>query len=221
MMKGSNIGSIFVKRNTVGLKRFRPILFITVIILLGSWSSTTTIIFYGDSITAGYGLDPELAYPAVVEKSLRDQGHNVKVINAGLSGETSAGGASRINWILRQSVDVFVLELGGNDGLRGLDLASTKKNLQEIIDKVKAKYPDVKLVVAGMMVPPNLGEEYTSEFVDLYPSLAEKNDAILIPFILEDVAGKEQFNLPDGIHPNAEGHKVVGKNVAKKLVPLL
>ena len=196
------------------MKTFRPLLFISVIILLGSWSSPINIVFYGDSITAGYGIDSDLAYPAVVQEILLDEGYNVKVVNAGLSGETSAGGVTRINWVLRQPVDIFVLELGANDGLRGLNLNQTRKNLQEIIYKVRTKYPDVKLVIAGMIVPPNLGEEYTAEFKNLFPSLARENDAMLIPFILTDVGGDENLNQTDGIHPNSEGHKIVGKNVA-------
>ncbi|HRX00617.1 MAG TPA: arylesterase, partial [Cyclobacteriaceae bacterium] len=133
-----------------------------------------TILFFGDSITAGYGLSMEEAYPAHVEKTLKEKGIDVKVVNAGLSGETSAGGLSRIDWVLRQQVDVFVLELGANDGLRGLPLSQTRSNLQSIIDKVKVKNPNVKIVLAGMMVPPNMGKEYTSEFRNIYPDLAKK-----------------------------------------------
>lgn len=179
------------------------------------------ILFFGDSLTAGYGLSTEEAFPALIEKEFNKAGKVVKVTNAGLSGETSAGGLSRIDWILRQPVDIFVLELGANDGLRGLPLDQTRSNLQAIIDKVKARYPDVKLVLAGMMVPPNLGKEYTSEFRNIYPDLAKKNKATLIPFLLEGVAGDEKLNLPDGIHPNVEGHKIVAKNLAKTIGPLL
>ncbi|MEQ9593384.1 MAG: arylesterase [Cyclobacteriaceae bacterium] len=180
-----------------------------------------TILFFGDSITAGYGLSIEEAFPSHVEKILSNQGKKVKVVNAGLSGETSAGGLSRIDWILRQNIDVFVLELGANDGLRGLPLSQTKTNLQAIIDKVKAKNPKVSIVLAGMMVPPNLGKEYTTEFRDIYPMLAKKNNATLIPFLLEGVAGDDKLNIADGIHPNVEGHKIVGKNVVKIIEPLL
>lgn len=183
--------------------------------------STKTILFYGDSITAGYGLSVEDAFPARVAEALKAKGMEVKVVNAGLSGETSAGGLSRIDWILRQPIDVFVLELGGNDGLRGLPLDQTKANLQMIIDKVKVKNPDVKIVLAGMMVPPNLGKEYTTEFRNIYPDLAKKNNATLIPFLLEGVGGDDKLNLPDGIHPNVEGHKIVAKTVVKVLEPLL
>jgi acyl-CoA thioesterase-1 len=182
---------------------------------------TQTILCFGNSITAGYNMDPEYAYPAVLEEKLKKEGYDVVVINAGLSGETSAGGLERINWILRQPIDLFILELGGNDGLRGLPLEQTKKNLQSIIDHVKTKYPDAKVVVAGMMIPPNMGERYGNEFVKLYPELAFKNNATLIPFLLEGVGGDPTLNLPDGIHPNAEGHKILAENVLIAVKPLL
>lgn len=195
---------------------------IIVALLLFQGSSTTkTIMFFGDSLTAGYGLSPEEAFPNLLEKKLKEQGKNCKVINAGLSGETTAGGLSRIDWVLRQPIDVFVLELGGNDGLRGLPLEQTKANLQAIIDKVKAKNPNVKIVVAGMMVPPNMGNEYSTAFQKVFPEIAKKNSATLIPFLLEGVAGNEKLNLPDGIHPNPEGHKIVANNLVKVIGPLL
>lgn len=180
-----------------------------------------TVLIFGDSLTAGYGLSPEEAFPAWVEKNLRDKNLPVRMINAGLSGETSAGGLERLNWILRQPIDVFVLELGGNDGLRGLPLVQTKKNLQAIIDLVRKKFPKAKIVIAGMLVPPNLGQTYTTEFKSLYPELARRNNATLIPFLLEGVAGDEKLNQPDGIHPNAEGHKIVGQTVTRYLEPLV
>jgi acyl-CoA thioesterase I len=183
--------------------------------------STKMILFYGDSLTAGYGLSPEEAFPALVEKNLRKAGKQVKVVNAGLSGETSAGGYSRIDWILRQPIDIFVLELGGNDGLRGLPLDQTRKNLQGIIDKVKAKYPQCQIVLAGMMVPPNMGKEYTDEFRKIYPELATKNKATLIPFLLEGVGGIEKLNQPDGIHPNAEGHRIISQKITPVFEALL
>jgi acyl-CoA thioesterase I len=183
--------------------------------------SSKVILFFGDSLTAGYGLSTEEAFPALVEKQFNKSGKPCKVINAGLSGETTAGGLSRIDWILRQPIDVFVLELGANDGLRGLPVDATKKNLQAIIDKVKAKYPQAKIVIVGMMVPPNMGNDYTRQFTAIFPELAKKNKATLMPFLLEGVAGNEKLNLPDGIHPNIEGHKIVAKNVANVLTPLL
>jgi acyl-CoA thioesterase I len=179
------------------------------------------ILFYGDSLTAGYGLSTEEAFPALVEEKLNKSEQVVRIINAGLSGETSAGGLTRLDWVIRQPIDIFILELGANDGLRGLPLEETQKNLQLIIDKVKAKFPKVKMVIAGMMVPPNMGSEYTAKFQKIFPDLAKKNNASLIPFLLQDVAGNEKLNLADGIHPNVEGHKIVADNVIKILQPLL
>jgi len=179
------------------------------------------IVFYGDSLTAGYGLDPEVAFPSLVEKALLEKGKEVKVVNAGLSGETSAGGLSRLDWVLRQRVDIFVLELGANDGLRGLPIEQTEKNLQAIVDKVKAKNPGVKIVIAGMMVPPNMGPDYSSRFQKVFPEIARRNNATLIPFLLQDVAGDEKLNQADGIHPNTAGHQAVARNVLEVLEPLL
>jgi len=191
------------------------------LLFLQGATTVKTVMFYGDSLTAGYGLSTEEAFPAILEKKLNTNSIRCKVINAGLSGETSAGGLSRIDWVLRQPVDIFVLELGGNDGLRGLPLEQTKANLQAIIDKVKAKNPNVKIVVAGMMVPPNMGKDYTTQFKDVFPELAKKNKATLIPFLLEGVGGNEKLNLPDGIHPNVEGHKIIANNLVNYITPLL
>jgi acyl-CoA thioesterase-1 len=199
----------------------KKLLIIACLLVFQQSSTPKTILFFGDSLTAGYGLSPEEAFPALVEKALVKKGKAVKVTNAGLSGETSAGGLARIDWILRAPVDVFILELGANDGLRGLPLEQTRKNLQAIIDKVKAKYPKVKIVVTGMMVPPNLGKAYTDEFQKIFPDLAKKNNATLIPFLLQDVGGIEKLNQADGIHPNIEGHKIVAGNVLKVVEPLL
>lgn len=179
------------------------------------------ILFFGDSLTAGYGLSPEDAFPTLTGEQLIKNGKNVKIVNAGLSGETSAGGLSRIDWVLRQPIDVFVLELGANDGLRGLPVDQTKKNLQAIIDKVKVKNPAVKVVVVGMMVPPNMGGTYSTQFNAVFPEIAKKNKATLMPFLLDGVAGNEKLNQADGIHPNPEGHKIVASNVTKILMPLL
>jgi acyl-CoA thioesterase-1 len=190
-------------------------------ILIQGSNSFKTILFYGDSLTAGYGLSSEEAFPALIDQKLKKQGKNWKVINGGLSGETSAGGLARIDWMLRQPVDIFILELGGNDGLRGLPLEQTKSNLQGIIDKVKAKNPNVKIIVAGMMVPPNMGPEYSEQFKSVYPDLAKKNKATLIPFLLEGVGGIEKLNLADGIHPNPEGHKIVAETIWRVLTPML
>lgn len=181
--------------------------------LISGFQSPKVILFFGDSLTAGYGLSPEEAFPALLETQLNKESKKVKVINAGLSGETSAGGLSRIDWILRQPIEVFVLELGANDGLRGLPIDQTKKNLQSIIDKVKAKYPACKIVLAGMMVPPNMGKQYTDEFRNIYPELARTNKATLIPFLLDGVAGDEKLNQADGIHPNVRGHQIIATNL--------
>lgn len=183
--------------------------------------SSKTILFLGDSLTAGYGIDESQAFPALIEKKLSDAGMHYKVVNAGLSGDTSSGGLRRINWLLRSPVDVLVLELGANDGLRGINLSVTEQNLQGIIDRTRDKYPDVKVVVVGMQVPPNLGEEYTSEFRELFPRLAKNNDAYLIPFLLEGVAGNAELNLADGIHPTPAGHKLMSETVWKYLKPVL
>ncbi len=196
-------------------------LIIVLALLMQTSVNPKVILFFGDSLTAGYGLAPEQAFPALVESHCASNEKSCKAINAGLSGETSAGGLSRIDWVLRQPVDVFVLELGANDGLRGLPVDQTEKNLQAIIDKVKAKYPRAKIVIAGMMVPPNMGPEYSSQFQKIFPALAKKNNATLIPFLLEGVAGLEKLNLGDGIHPNAEGHKIVARNVFDAIKGLL
>lgn len=144
-----------------------------------------------------------------------------KVINGGLSGETSAGGKGRIDWLLKQRVDVFVLELGANDGLRGLPVSQTVKNLQAIIDRVKAKYPDAKMVLAGMQVPPNMGAKYAADFKNMFPDLAKKNQMALIPFLLDKVGGVPELNQADGIHPTAQGDKILAENVWVVLKDLL
>lgn len=180
-----------------------------------------TIVFYGNSLTAGYGVSPSEAFPAIIQKKIDSLGLPYNVINAGVSGETSSGGKTRIDWILREPIDIFILELGANDGLRGTPLSETKKNLQDIIDKVKAKYPDTKLVFAGMEIPPNMGQAYTTEFRNIYTALAAKNKMTLIPFLLEGVGGEPELNQADGIHPTAEGHLIVAENVWKQLEKLL
>jgi len=179
------------------------------------------IVFFGNSLTAGYGLSPEEAFPALIQHKIDSLGLAYKVINAGVSGETSSGGNSRIDWILRQRVDVFMLELGANDGLRGIPLSETRKNLQSIIDRVKAKYPQAKILLAGMQIPPNMGATYTTEFRNIFPELATKNGIALIPFLLEGVGGEIKLNQDDGIHPTLEGHKVLAENVWEKLKELL
>ena len=185
--------------------------------------ATKTIVFFGDSLTAGYGLENHLlqAFPGILQQRINDENLPYRVVNAGLSGDTSAGGLRRIDWILRQPIDIFVLELGGNDGLRGLPVPSTKANLQAIIDKVRARNPGVQIVLAGMQMPRSMGDDYADEFAALFPELAETSKATLIPFLLEGVGGVPEMNLPDGVHPTAEGHLRVAETVWTHLRPLL
>ena len=181
-----------------------------------------SIVFFGNSLAAGYGLSPEQAFPALIQKKIDSLGLSYNVVNAGVSGETTSGGLTRIDWILQQPVDIFVLELGANDGLRGIpSLSVTRQNLQEIIDRVRAKYPEAKILLAGMQVPPNLGQQYIVEFREMFPQLAQKNSVSLIPFLLEGVGGEPELNQTDGIHPNEEGSKIVAENVWKELQKML
>ena len=168
-----------------------------------------TILFFGNSLTAGYGIDPEESFAGRTQSRLDSLKKEYRVINGGLSGETTAGGLSRLDWFLEEEPYLFVLELGGNDGLRGIALTETKKNLLAIVDKVRAKYPNTKIILAGMQIPPNMGQEYTEEFKAIYPAVAKEKNIELIPFLLEGVAGDPDLNLPDGIHPTAEGHRLV------------
>lgn len=184
-------------------------------------STKQTVLFYGNSLTAGYGVEPTQAFPALIGKKIDSVGLNYSVVNAGLSGETTAGGKSRIGWVMRKPVAVFVLELGGNDGLRGLPLAATRQNLQAIIDTVRLKSPQATIVLAGMQIPPNMGTSYTREFRGLFKELADKNKLVLIPFLLEGVGGIPKLNQPDGIHPTPAGHKIVANTVWNVLQPLL
>jgi acyl-CoA thioesterase-1 len=181
-----------------------------------------TILCFGDSITAGYGLDDTNdAYPAVLQHTIDSLQLGFTVINSGVSGETSAGGKSRINWVIKQAPTVFLLELGANDGLRGVPLTETQANLQAIIDVVKDKSPKSIIVLAGMELPPNMGGDYTTEFRQLFADLAAKNNIAFIPFILKDVGGIASLNQRDGIHPNVAGHKLVADTVWEVLEPLL
>jgi acyl-CoA thioesterase-1 len=182
---------------------------------------TKTIVFYGNSLTAGYGVDPSESFPSRVQDKIDSLQLPYKVINAGLSGETTAGGKSRIDWILRQPVNIFVLELGGNDGLRGIPIEETSKNLQAIIDRVREKYPEAKIILAGMQVPPNMGRNYATQFKVVFEQLAQKNKVELIPFLLENVGGISTLNQADGIHPNVQGHRIVAENVWKVLQQML
>lgn len=178
-------------------------------------ASKKIVLFFGDSLTAGYGLDDPAsdAFPSVVAHKIDSLKLPYKVVNAGLSGETTAGGNGRINWLLKQKIDIFILELGANDGLRGIPANETAKNLQAIVDKVKAKYPDAKLVLLGMQVPPNMGADYGNKFKNVFPDLAKKNNMALVPFLLQGVGGVPSLNQGDGIHPTAQGAKIVAGNV--------
>ncbi len=180
-----------------------------------------SIIFFGDSITAHYGLEEEQGYTAHIQKRIDSLDLNYKVVNAGLSGETTAGGLGRINWILKQPVDVFVLELGGNDALRGVPTEESYKNLLEIADRVQKKYPEAQLIVAGMEAPPNMGKDYVRAFRANFAKVAKEKNALLIPFLLENVGGIPELNQADGIHPTAKGHQILAENVWKVLKDVL
>ncbi|MCK0133512.1 arylesterase [Arenibacter sp. S6351L] len=176
-------------------------------------NQSKVILFFGNSLTAGMGLDPNEAFPALIQDKIDSLQLSYKVVNAGLSGETTASGKNRLGWVLNADIEVFVLELGANDGLRGISLEETRGNLQEIIDVVQQKNPNTTIILAGMQIPPNMGQDYTSEFKDIFPDLAKKNNIGLIPFLLEDVAGDPELNQPDGIHPTAEGQKIIANNI--------
>lgn len=182
-------------------------------------SGETLVVFLGDSLTAGYGLDAEQAFPHLVEEALEADGFAVETVNAGVSGDTTAGGLSRLDWLLRQEPDVLVVGLGGNDGLRGLDLEASEANLRAIVERAQAAGAEVLLL--GMLIPPNYGPDYTEAFAAMYPRLAQETGARLLPFLLDGVAGDPALNLPDGIHPNAEGQQVVAETVASHLRPML
>jgi acyl-CoA thioesterase-1 len=196
-------------------------MFLLLVTVLAEPPTRKTILFFGDSLTAGYGVSLNQAFPALIGRRIDSLHLPYQVVNAGLSGETSAGGRSRISWILKQPISIFVLELGANDGLRGIPLAGTTANLQAIIDSVKAHYPNARIVLAGMQIPPNMGADYGTAFRNLFPKLAKANHAALIPFLLDHVGGIPQLNQGDGIHPTAAGHKIVAENVWQVLAPLL
>jgi acyl-CoA thioesterase-1 len=178
------------------------------------------ILCLGDSLTEGYGVAPEHSYPELLAQRLRGLGYaRLRIINAGISGSTSASGVARLKWQLRAKPDFLILELGGNDGLRGIDLLSTRKNLSATI--ALAKSGEVEVLLAGMKIPPNYGPEYTRDFEALFGELAREHGVALIPFFLEGVAGHPDLNLPDGIHPTAEGYQIVVQNLLESLLPLL
>jgi len=182
---------------------------------------TRTLLVLGDSIAAGYGLDQDEAYPAILQQKIDRVHLPYRVVNAGVSGDTTAGGLRRISWLLRQPVDVLLIELGGNDGLRGISPNETEKNLQGIIDKVKVQQPAARIVITGMQMPPNMGQEYAQRFREVFAQVAKKNHAALIPFLLEGVGGHSDLNQTDRIHPTAEGHKIIADTIWKALEPIL
>jgi acyl-CoA thioesterase-1 len=182
-------------------------------------TGVTRLVFLGDSLTAGYGIDAEEAFPALIEARLKAEGTAVRVINAGVSGDTSAGGLRRLDWVLRQSPDVLVVGLGANDGLRGTDVATTEANLRQIVTKAQAA--GARVLLLGMLMPPNFGPEYTTRFRELYPRVAKETNAALVPFMLEGVAGQRRYNQPDGVHPTAEGHRIIAEHVLPFVKPLV
>lgn len=190
---------------------------------LGTLAADTAkrIVVLGDSIAAGLGVDPEEAYPALLQQKIEAANLPYTVVNAGQSGDTTAGGLRRIDWLLKQPIDILVIELGGNDGLRGLPVSETRTNLQAIIDRTHQKQPAAKIVIAGMKMPANMGETYTRDFEQSFIDIAKKNNATLIPFLLEGIAGDPNLNQPDRIHPTPAGHKIVAETVWRALAPLL
>jgi acyl-CoA thioesterase-1 len=188
---------------------------------VGRVDDRPVVLFVGTSLTAGLGLDPEEAYPALVQRKIEAAGLRYRVVNAGVSGETSAGASRRMGWLMRQPVAVLVVETGANDGLRGQDPEATRQNIQAIFDEARRQKPPPKLVLAAMEALPNYGQDYRQRFRAIYPELAKANGAALIPFLLDGVAGDPKLNQPDGIHPTAEGQKVVAENVWRVLEPLL
>jgi acyl-CoA thioesterase I len=187
----------------------------------GTVARRSTILFVGTSLTAGLGLDPDSAYPQLIQRKIDSAGLPYQVVNAGVSGETSSSLLRRIDWLLRQPIELIVIETGANDGLRGIPIETMRSNVQQVIDRVKSARPNTRIVLVQMEAPPNLGISYTQRFRAVFPDLAEKNGAILLPFLLDRVAGRRELNQADGIHPNAEGERIVAENVWKGLRPLL
>lgn len=180
-----------------------------------------TIVILGDSIAAGYGVDPSESFPSLLQEKISEVKLPYQIVNAGVSGDTTASGVRRMPWLLRREIDVLVIELGGNDGLRGIAPSETQSNLEKIIDLARGKNPKMQIVLAGMQMPQNMGAEYTSRFKQVFETVAKEKKTKLIPFILEGVGGKAEFNQPDRIHPNPAGHRIVADNVWAVLEPLL
>ena len=177
------------------------------------------IVAFGDSLTAGYGIAAHETYPALLEARLRREGYRYRVVNAGISGDTSAGGLRRVDWVLRAQPEVVILGLGANDDLRGQSIPALRKNLEQIIERLRAG--GARVLLAGMRMPPNYGEEYTREFAQAFPAVARKTNVALMPFLLEGVAANPALNLPDGVHPTAQGHQVMADRLWPHLQPLL
>jgi acyl-CoA thioesterase-1 len=180
-----------------------------------------TILFVGTSLTAGQGLEPDSAYPQMIDRKLDSLGLPYDAVNAGVSGETSSGLLRRIDWLLREPFDVIVVETGANDGLRGTPVATVRANVQQVIDRIRSARPTAAILLVQMEALPNFGEQYTSEFRALFPQLARRNGLVLLPFLLEGVAGHSDLNQPDGIHPNLTGERIVAENIWRALLPVL
>src|SRR5687768_2560812 len=180
-----------------------------------------TILFLGTSLTAGLGLDPDSAYPQQIQRKIDAKRLPYQVVNAGVSGETSAGLLRRLDWVLRQPAAVIVVETGANDGLRGLPVSATRATIAQVLSRIRQEQPTASVVLVQMEAPPNLGQEYTSEFSAMFAELAREHGATLMPFLLEGVAGEARLNQGDGIHPNNEGERIVADNVWRALQPLL
>jgi acyl-CoA thioesterase-1 len=187
----------------------------------GMAADRATVVFLGTSLTAGLGLEPEQAYPSLIQRKIDSAGLNFRVVNAGVSGETSAGARRRVDWLLREPIAVLVLETGANDGLRGLPPDSLRANIQAVFDRAKATSPPPKLVLIGMRIPPNYGRAYTQQFQAVYSEVARRNDAELVPFLLDGVGGVPRLNQADGIHPTPEGQRVMAETVWRVLEPVL
>ena len=194
---------------------------LTLAVANGAELERKAIVIVGDSIAAGLGVEPGESFPGLLQQRVNEKKLPYEVVNAGVSGDTTAGGVRRMPWLLKRKMDLLVLELGGNDGLRGITPKETKANLEKIIDLAREKNPDVQIIVAGMQMPQNMGEEYTREFREVFPTVAKEKKTKLIPFLLEGVGGKADLNLPDRIHPNPQGHKIIADTVLSVLGPLL
>lgn len=180
-----------------------------------------TVVFFGTSLTAGPGLEPEEAYPALVEKLAAKAGTPIKAINAGLSGETTAGAVRRIDWVLKNPADLVVIETGANDALRGLSPDSARSNIEQVLASVKKRQPNAKIALVQMEAPPNFGSPYVRRFHAIYGEIAKRENVVLLPFLLDKVAGVSRYNQADGVHPNVEGEKIVAENVWQSIAPLV